>query len=215
MSYYYVQETSETTPSEPQEINSRPDDITSKLGSLNLNKEKEEKRIIWRTGLVLVYKSREDDVWHEYNMFDDEITQTYREIYRQDDEVVMFDINRKFYIKPKTSFIYSGTSMRKVDHQFGDGEWIEWTGWKQFKKDDFFKRFNEKFWERIVDGVSEGPVYEVTLIEGDKVVLRKDGVNFKLTWRDLSISRDLKWDDWGKYEMACNGCYSSINYIMP
>ena len=84
------------------------------------------RRTVWKTGLVLVYKS-DGDKWFEYNMADNEITHKYRQVSEKDDEVVLYDIERKFFIKPTTDYIYFGHSPNKVDRRFNDGNLIEFT----------------------------------------------------------------------------------------
>lgn len=171
--------------------------------------EEENRRTIWKTGIVLVYKANVGSNWFEYNMADDEITHTYKELSRKNDEVVLFDIERKFYIKPTSLYIFCGSSETSVDKRFNDGNWIEWTAWKERGREVYFKRVDESSWEKWVDGVRESDgSYDVMRIEGDVVVLRKMNCYFKLSWRDLCTSKSM--NNWKK---LTDGTYSSLNFI--
>lgn len=168
------------------------------------------RRRIWKMGVLIIYKANEGSHWFEYNLASDEIEHTFKEILRRGDQVILLDIERpSFYVRTKANCIYFGDSPTKIDKKFNDGDWIELTAWKEFGREVYYRRVDEHSWEKWVDGVRESDgSYDVMRIEGDTVVLRKNNLFYKLTWRDLSSSN--KMSNWRK---LCDGSYSSLDFI--
>jgi hypothetical protein len=165
------------------------------------------KRRVWKTGTTLVYKS-EGNKWFEFEMDRNEITHSYQQVAEANDEVILFDIDRHFYIKPTSDHIYFGYDQANVNQRFNNGNWVEFTAWKVMKQDVYFKKVDRSRWEKCVNGVTERACYLFIKSEGDEVVLEKTGIFFKLNWRELLVGPSLT-----NFRKECEGSWSSLDLI--
>lgn len=183
-------------------------------GSLMKNSTKTQldearKRSIWKSGIMLTYKS--NNTWFEYNMDEDEMEHVYKEVSREADYVVLFDKHRNLFVKLTTKHKYESESATNFpEKSLIVGKWIEFTAWKEDKGFRvYFRRVDKRSWEKLVDGESDGE-YAWLKSVGDETILFKDRQYFKLTWRDWSTSETLS--DWQK---IAPGSYTTIEIIRP
>lgn len=184
------------------------DESQSSLSAIPQTLESKNSRTVWKSGSMLVFKSV-DGSWLEYSINDNSITHKYEQISQQDDEVLLFDKERNFFIKPTSDHIYFGMYATTCDRKFNDGNWVEFTGWKVLRQDVFFQQKDKKVWEKFVNGIKEEAPYIWVSSEGDQIFLRRDDIYFKLNSKNLSVRSPLH----DYYTFICHGNWSSLNII--
>ena len=151
-------------------------------------------RTVWKIndGETLIYK-KPNGMWVEYENDDRKITHTYRQISDQDDEITLFDIDRKFFLKLTADFVYFGRAPTKVETVFNDGTWVEFRLWKVKDQDIYFHKIDNQFWTRVVNDVQEA-IFQFEATEGYEVVLHDviENVYYKLDAQEVRCgpSRD-------------------------
>ena len=124
-----------------------------------------------------------DDVWFEKS--NRKVTHKYKQLSEKNDEVILFDVVRKSYIKLNKSFIFYGDALDKVC-LFNKGTWVRFWLWKAKGERKFYKLEDETNWAFYSDDIK---LADLKLIESksDEIVLQRSDKTFVKLKSDSSL----------------------------
>jgi len=133
-------------------------------------------RPVWMTPFTKLrfFKTR-DNQWFEKFQDKEKPENVYKEwsMSETNKEVVLFDINRKLFVKLSDQGGLFGYSLNQMYSVFGQtNTWCTYSEWKMCDKENYFVKTDVKNWTGVIDGEPLSVEFEFIDNEEDEVVLQ-------------------------------------------
>ena len=172
------------------------------------------RKMIWKRNdhYTIIYKDK-DNLWYEYEYDKREKTHRYKQDSELNDEIIIYDIDRRFFLKMSSKYVYFGHSPEAVNKVFNDGTWIEFILWKSKDGNVLFEKLDDLNWIKKINNIEverllfiESYAYHVFLMSLDdiSVVFKLSSDNVTKGQNKDDCNLDVYTGGWSSYKTIDN-----------